>query len=574
MDLLLSLGHNASAILVHNGTVLFGYEEERLNRVKSASTFPENAIRRVIADFEKAGHTSNGGSLHVSHWFDDMDLGHSGFSDKHWNPSFINDLCSKWKLKLNTHTKDFTHHDAHAWSAVAFAESHGLAIPSYHVCIADGFGNKEEVFSVYVYSADTDSLQLVERKYGYGYSLGLLYQYATSYCGMRENQDEYKFLGYESSFNKKYARQSVLLLEEANALAHTYALSNDGPSDNAVYVDVASLVQTKQNVHVRLDNLLRRVFGVNKHDMSQEELRQIVGFFIQAVIEKFYTIIIKKHEIEDIVVAGGVHYNVKLNNHILRSVQGAVCVNPLAGDQGAAIGLARHGRSSIQGLKDLYWGNRDLSIPEALNGQAFDEESYYFTNEADYVDFVSTKLQEGRIVNTIHGAMEFGPRALCHTSTLANPKISNVSDINQLNGRDTVMPMAPVMLTRNAEKFFSMNDVSRVFGSLEYMVVTLDYHSTLDVERFRGVMHPYPVFDTRKGFSGRPQLVDDTRRGPIKQVLQNLEDTTPALINTSFNVHGVPIVYSLKDAISDMKYNMSVANEYCCPVPLLAIGNF
>jgi predicted NodU family carbamoyl transferase len=574
MDLLLSLGHNASAILMHNGTVLFGYEEERLNRVKSASTFPENAIRRVIADFEKAGHASNGGDLHVSHWFDDMDLGNSGFSDKHWNLSFVNDLCSKWKLKLNTHTKDFTHHDAHAWSAVAFAENHGLALNRYHVCIADGFGNKEEVFSVYVYHASTDSLQLVERKYGYKYSLGLLYQYATSYCGMRENQDEYKFLGYESSFNPKHVRQATLLREEACALANIYATSNDGPSANSVYVDVASLVQTKQNVHSRLDNLLRRVFGANKHDMSQEELRQIIGFFIQAVIEEFYTIVIENHEIEDIVVAGGVHYNVKLNNHILRSVQGGVCVNPLAGDQGAAIGLARSKRSSVHGLKDLYWGKRDLSVPEALNGQAFDEESFYFTNEDDYVDFVSTKLLEGRIVNTINGSMEFGPRALCHTSTLANPRISNVSDINQLNGRDTVMPMAPVMLAENAEKFFGMNDVARVFGSLEYMVITLDYHNTIDVERFRGVMHPYPAFDTRKGFSGRPQLVDDSSHSPIKKILKDLESTTPALINTSFNVHGVPIVYSLKDAISDMKYNMSVANEYCCPVPLLAIGNF
>lgn len=558
---------------MHNQTVLFGYEEERLNRVKSASTFPENAIRRVLADFEKSGHSSSGGILYVSHWFDDMDLGNSGFADKHWDPSSIRDICAKWNLTLKTHTPSLTHHDAHAWSAIAFAENHGLHTQRYHVCVADGFGSKEEVFSVYAYNGITDSLQLVERKYGYRYSLGLLYQYATSYCGMRENQDEYKFLGYESTFDHEEVEEAELLRDEAKKLAIRWSISNDGPSNNTVYVDVKSLVNTKAHVHTLLDDVIRKVYRAEKQDVAPK-LRQIVGFFIQAVLEEFYTIILKKHQVENVVVAGGVHYNVKLNNHILRSIPGALCVNPLAGDQGAAIGLARHNVGVVKGLTDLYWGRRDLSVAEALNGTEVSERCYYFTSQNDYADFVSNKVSGGHIVNTVCGSMEFGPRALCNTSTLANPKRAYVSGINGLNGRDTVMPMAPVMLARNAEKFFSPSDVARVVGSLEYMIVTLDYHDTIDVERFRGVMHPYPLLDKRKGFSGRPQLVSDDHCGPIKDILENLNGTMPALINTSFNVHGVPIVYSLKDAMDDMKYNLNVADEYCCNVPFLAIGNF
>jgi predicted NodU family carbamoyl transferase len=170
--------------------------------------------------------------------------------------------------------------------------------------------------------------------------------------------------------------------------------------------------------------------------------------------------------------------------------------------------------------------------------------------------------------------MEFGPRALCNTTTLALPTEKNVATINSLNGRDTVMPMAPVMLKQYAHEFFSHQDISRVAGSLEYMILTLDYHTTVDVNRFRGVMHPYPKFGRKYGYSGRPQLIEVNNIQPISNILRGMYPQHPALINTSLNVHGVPIVFSAQDAINDMAFNLDEARDQGLEQPILVIGNF
>jgi len=55
----------------------------------------------------------------------------------------------------------------------------------------------------------------------------------------------------------------------------------------------------------------------------------------------------------------------------------------------------------------------------------------------------------------VSGNMEFGPRALCNTSTLSLPYAENVEIINSLNKRNTVMPMAPVCLSKNLIYLFN-----------------------------------------------------------------------------------------------------------------------
>ena len=134
--------------------------------------------------------------------------------------------------------------------------------------------------------------------------------------------------------------------------------------------------------------------------------------------------------------------------------------------------------------------------------------------------------------------------------------------------------MAPVVLKQHADAFFSHRDINRVAGSLDYMVLTLDYHPTVDVNRFRGVMHPYPKFSNKCGYSGRPQLIEDNNIQPISNILRGLYPHHPALINTSLNVHGVPIVYSAKHAIDDMAFNVREATRQRFTPPILVIGNF
>jgi len=216
---------------------------------------------------------------------------------------------------------------------------------------------------------------------------------------------------------------------------------------------------------------------------------------------------------------------------------------------------------------NLLWGHRSLKVA-VDNGAEIEDNVFYFNDKDDYVEFVIDSLEDDVILNTVNGSIEFGPRAMCATSTLALPTAKNVESINAANGRDTVMPFAPVMMDARACEFFSANDIKRVIGSLRFMIMTLDYHSTVDTTRFRGIMHPYP---SGKTYSGRPQIV---HRGQlVHSILEKL--STAAVINTSFNVHGVPIVYSIDDAIADFHYNMSMADQNrSIKRPVLVIGDF
>jgi len=571
MNLLITLGHNASAILTdsHN-RIIAGYEEERINRVKSSSQFPQLAIEECL----KRTEGSEFEYLYVSHWFDDFDFATNGFSDKHWNAAYVRDLCDKTGLKLVTLTPQFTHHDAHAWAARAFFEAHSTALDGIHICVADGFGNKEEVFSIYKWKPHSDSMQLVHRVYGYENSLGLLYQYATSYCGMKENQDEYKFLGYETWVDEVLTNKEIQDLQlEAIRWAEKYRANVGEQSTNKTYINVDRLVQVKANLWAQFDSVIYKITGKNKNDFNHGDLRRIIGHFVQCIIENYYADVIEEFSIDNIIVTGGLHYNVKLNNHILSKIPGEFCATPLAGDQGAAVGLMRYHQNSVLGLDSLLWGHRDLFVP-CDNGAEFKPGHFYFDNKQSYISFVVSQLKQNKIVNTVTGSMEFGPRALCNTTTLALPTEENVATINSLNGRDTVMPMAPVMLKQYADAFFSNNDINRVAGSLDYMILTLDYHPTVDVNRFRGVMHPYPKFSGKYGYSGRPQMIEANNIQPISNILRALYPDHPALINTSLNVHGVPIVYSAQHAIDDMAFNVDEAKKQGLTTPILVIGNF
>ena len=150
------------------------------------------------------------------------------------------------------------------------------------------------------------------------------------------------------------------------------------------------------------------------------------------------------------------------------------------------------------------------------------------------------------------GNMEFGPRALCNTTTLALPLQENVELINKMNNRSTIMPMAPVMLKENLDYFFNKEDYEKVIGSLEYMIVTLDYKDNDLDEFYDGIMHKYPL---EERYSGRPQVITN-ENSIIYKILRRMEPDWKALINTSFNIHGRPIVNTMENAMTDYEYQL------------------
>ena len=259
--------------------------------------------------------------------------------------------------------------------------------------------------------------------------------------------------------------------------------------------------------------------------------------------------IVAEYKPENLIVVGGLFMNVKLNNELTRSIPGNFCVMPLAGDQGAPIGLYQAMERDFVWPNHLFWGTRDFYQMEC------DRLHYFVDDPNEYVPFITSLLQHDHIVNVVKGPMEFGARALGNTTTLARPSKKNVEYINSLNGRSTIMPMAPIVTRRESTRLFE--DVVRVHKSLEYMICTRDYRIMDD--SFAGAAHNTPDYhpDNETGFTGRPQVIDFDHW--LHPVLTHMPHEM--LINTSFNEHGMPICYSMQDILRCHQFQLSNDSE-------------
>lgn len=576
--LLISLGHSASAVFLDNSgssQKVIGYEEERFSRIKADSQFPIDALNEIIRNVP-FDHIK-GCAIRVSHWFNftdsEKDYKHDCCICKYFTQHDY-DMLRNLSDDIEFVNPDFTHHDAHAWSAYEFLESNINAAqrqiigskPVYCL-VADGFGNDKEVFSVYSKNSDEDP-KLIHRAYGYNYSLGLFYQYATSYVGMKENQDEYKFLGYESHVFEEFDEYGLEIIRNYIGMISTTLatgiLKNSVKPECKEDIDVEDMRKTKAFWYKIFNNALKELgFDIDdeeRKDVTSWRARVAIAKIIQGAVESVLNQVIKYFNIDNVCLAGGSFYNVKLNNYILTHIQGVFSVIPAAGDQGAAIGMFAKDNKMVFPFGDLCWGERRLYNIEKLAKNNPRIKVYNITNEESEVNVINEiarYLADNKIVNLISGNMEFGPRALCHTSTLMLPSSDNTAKNNHMNKRNEVMPCAPVITEENAKELFSKEELARVIGSDDYMICTHVYKRDSS-KYYAGVMHSIPG---TRFYSGRPQIVHlGSFMHKLLNKVQKLTDMK-CLVNTSFNVHGNPIVFDTMDIISNFKFQCEHAEE-------------
>jgi predicted NodU family carbamoyl transferase len=104
------------------------------------------------------------------------------------------------------------------------------------------------------------------------------------------------------------------------------------------------------------------------------------------------------------------------------------------------------------------------------------------------------------------------------------------------------MPMAPVVNESIADSLFM--DRNKIYKSLEYMVCARDCQQGVDPNNY-GVTHTSPLSGIR---TCRPQTVYND------QFMTPILDVYGYLINTSFNEHGMPIVFDVNDVYRCHEY--------------------
>lgn len=538
--------HDAGAALVRDGKLIAAGEEERFNRQKHYSGFPERAIDYCLRE---AGTT-----------IDEVD--YIGFYEKplvkfnriletilaEWPRSYLPWLKAMplWltqrlhigkeiQKKLGTEMDILycQHHLSHAASAFLVSPFREAAILT-----ADGVGE----WTTTAWGVGRGHDMEMHKEIRFPHSVGLLFSAITAYLGFRVNDAEWKVMGLAPYGEPKYVDQfrEVVDIREDGSIrlnmkyfAHTYSTSRT------------------------FNRHWEQLFGRPQRPRETEldEFHQDIAASGQKIVEeimvKMAAHIHRETSMDNICIAGGVGLNCVANWRILReSGFKNIFIQPAAGDSGGALGTAFYIYNTV--LKN----ERVFEMKHALWGPAFSdeeiiavlrrEEAVYdiVEEEAELLRRTARLIADGKVVAWFQGRMEFGPRALGARSLLAdarNPKMKDIINA-KVKFREAFRPFAPAVLKERAHEYFDMPPGM----DAPFMLLVPSVRSEK-----RGVL---PAVTHQDG-TGRVQTLTEEVNGRYYRLIREFEKLTgvPVVINTSFNVRGEPIVCTPDDAYNTFR---------------------
>lgn len=235
---------------------------------------------------------------------------------------------------------------------------------------------------------------------------------------------------------------------------------------------------------------------------------------------------------------GGCALSIKLNSEILKT--GAVenlYIPPCTNDSGLSLGAvyANHtGAGNMIKQHNPYLNNFDR---EKSSGIKFSR--YTIKN-------VCKILNEGGILAICNGNGEAGPRALGNRSILARPDKRYLAQriSRNIKGREWYRPVAPIMLKRNATYFTGLHKFP---DPARYMLLDFDILPE-KINEIEGCVHV-------DGTSRIQVIFEKAQNHFMFEILEYLEEEFKlrALINTSFNSKGTPIVHTNEQAVKTAK---------------------
>jgi carbamoyltransferase len=419
----------------------------------------------------------------------------------------------------------FDHHEAHAASSYygsPYNQKRSL------VLTIDGEG---DLLSSTVSIYNGGNVQLVA-KTSSAHSLGYLYMEVTSFLGMKRNEDEYKVMGLSP-----YAREVGV---------------------NTLYKKIKHIItfNPKNSLQFRsaFDTHHTRFFL--QEQIKNERFDYVAGAFQKLVEDRtseWVASCIKKYHISTVCMGGGVVQNIKANQKIslLKGVK-EVFFCPSAGDESTAIG------GCYLAYKMHCASNRIPFIPLALNSLYLGPQStnkdikkmiykkmlhkkYSVTYYPKIERKIAKLLSQNKIVGRVSGRMEWGARALGNRSILANPSNTGmVKEINmRLKKRDFWMPFTPSILeSRERDYIHNPKYIASPYMTMAFSITRKGEKDLISA------IHPYDN-------TTRPQIVNKDSNPLYWTIIKEFEKLTGvgAVLNTSFNLHGLPMVLGPEDAL-------------------------
>jgi carbamoyltransferase len=563
--------HDSAAALVEDGRIVAAAQEERFTRKKHDSRYPKNAIADCLA---QAGVKLDAVD-HVVFYdkpflkFERLLETYLAFAPRGFKsfsmaiPVWLKEKLFQKKLLTDELAAAEPGYD---WeSRLLFAEHHqSHAASAFYpspfdealILTMDGVG---EWATTSVGIGRGNALEMVKEIH-FPHSLGLLYSAFTYYTGFKVNSGEYKVMGLAPYGEPKYAK---------TILDHLIDVKDDGSFRlDLDYFDYCTgLTMTNAKFDALFGGPPRK--AEQRLDQKHMDLAASVQAVLEEVVLKLTRSLKREHGLDNLCLAGGVALNCVANGKILRDGHWKnIWIQPAAGDAGGALGAALAGYHLFKGgarapmtrsgdrMEGSYLGP---SFPQAeiekrliAAGAKFD----VLPGDA-LIARAADDLASGLALGWFQGRMEFGPRALGGRSILGDARSPSMQ--KQLNlkvkYRESFRPFAPSVLREDVADWFELD------GDSPYMLLVADVKkerrremteaekALFGIDKLNVPRSEIPAV-THVDYSARIQTVHADTNPRYHALISAFKARTgcPAIVNTSFNVRGEPIVGTPEDA--------------------------
>jgi carbamoyltransferase len=537
-------GHEASAALIKNGEVIAAIAEERLTNVKNQYGSPINSIRKV---FEISG--VNPADVNIiaiasliklqkllveQEWKNNLNIRVYTLLHSHTFAKLFTKILHKFRdmTGLNELFVEFGLED----KETAFIEHHRChAACAYYqrpwnddtlVLTLDGAG---DYLSSTVNLGRELDMERIASTLSYDSLSNNLYSEITGFLGLKRWEHEYKVMGMAPYGRAEYCIEAMRNIVRVN------------PAKPLEFQNISGAYA--KNIQKKL----RRVLAEQRFDNITAACQQ----HFEETLTLWVINCIKETGINKIACAGGAFLNVKANK-LIREMEEVedVFFYPACGDGGLSVGAAleayhryceRDGLKPMKiSLKDLYYGMEytDERIEKILKEKGLIEKAEYI---GDIEGAIGEMLANGKVIARFKGRDEWGPRALGNRSILADPRdLRVIRKINfAIKHRDFWMPFTPSMLEERSSDYLINARPAR------YMIEAFDTNEK--AEEIIAALHP---FDR----TARPQTVNEWNTD-YRKIIEDFQNRTGigGVLNTSFNLHGYPIVGTPERAIETLE---------------------
>lgn len=574
--------HNSSAALSINGEIVFAAQEERFTKRKNEKGFPKKTVEYILKTF---GLNNSNIDIVAMSTIERTDINnlrykidtlfsvedHLEMMEKYWKPklngesypvdyvknlmdtkfkseehgfySLSDDLFDLDAQALQDKIIDITRDDIASFMQI---DKEKIKFLDHHTChVMYGYYanvNKKErtvglTIDAYgdgknqtVWMIENDKFELLE--HSNQCEIARLYRMVTLYLRMKPLEHEFKVMGLAPYAKEAYIKKVVAEFDGLLKVDGLKIVHNNRPPNLFEYLN-------EKLKHHRFDNIAG---GIQK--------------YTEDLLVELMTAIHKKTGVKNFVFSGGVAMNVKANKILgeLDFVEDFFVAGS-SSDESQSIGACYYA-NNLNGidnkpLQDLYLGS-EISNESVLSYIGSNNvKSKYNIEENVTNETLAVLLSKGEVLARVVDKMEFGSRALGNRSILANP--SNPDVVKQINeiikDRDFWMPFAATILDKYTSKYL---DNKKGYES-RFMATAMDTKKE-HLHEIKSGTHPYDE-------TIRPQILTREQNESYYDLIDLFAQKTGigALLNTSYNLHGLPMVNDLEDAFhvfenSGLKY--------------------